>query len=60
VTGKPLGKSPFGRPKRRWEDNIKMDARKVHYGVRRMELVKDFVQLRDLLLEALNLLLLLP
>ena len=23
--GKPEGKRPIGRPKRRWEDNIKMD-----------------------------------
>jgi hypothetical protein len=23
--GKPEGKRPFGRPRRRWEDNIKMD-----------------------------------
>ena len=22
---KPVGKRPFGRPRRRWEDNIKMD-----------------------------------
>ena len=24
VVGKPGGKSPLGRPRRRWEDNIKM------------------------------------
>ena len=24
-TGKPTGKRPLGRPRRRWEDNIKMD-----------------------------------
>ena len=23
--GKPEGKMPLGRPRRRWEDNIKMD-----------------------------------
>jgi hypothetical protein len=23
--GKPVGKTPHGRPKRRWEDNIRMD-----------------------------------
>ena len=27
--GKPEGKRPLGRPRRRWEDNIKMDLRKV-------------------------------
>ena len=26
--GKPEGKRPLGRPRRRWEDNIKMDYRK--------------------------------
>jgi len=26
---KPEGKSPLGRPRRRWEDNIKMDLREV-------------------------------
>jgi hypothetical protein len=30
--GKPEGKRPFGRPKRRWEDNIKMDLQGVGGG----------------------------
>ena len=25
LAGKPEGKRPLGRPRRRWEDNIKMD-----------------------------------
>jgi hypothetical protein len=25
LLGKPEGKRPLGRPRRRWEDNIKMD-----------------------------------
>jgi len=29
LVGKPEGKSPLGRPRRRWEDNIKMDLREV-------------------------------
>ena len=29
---KPDGKSPFGRPRRRWEDNIKMDLQEVECG----------------------------
>jgi hypothetical protein len=28
----PEGKRPLGRPRRRWEDNIKMDLQKVGYG----------------------------
>jgi hypothetical protein len=27
--GKPVGRKPLGRPKCRWEDNIKMDLREV-------------------------------
>ena len=27
--GKPEGKKPLGRPRRRWEDNIKMDLQEV-------------------------------
>ena len=27
--GKPVGKRPLGRPRRRWEDSIKMDLREV-------------------------------
>jgi hypothetical protein len=27
LVGKPAGKRPLGRPRRRWEDNIRMDLR---------------------------------
>jgi hypothetical protein len=27
--GKPEGKTPLGRPRRRWMDNIKMDLREI-------------------------------
>jgi hypothetical protein len=30
--GKPEGRRPLGRPRRRWEDNIKMDLREVGWG----------------------------
>jgi hypothetical protein len=30
--GKPGGKRPLGRPRRRWEDNIKMDLQEVGCG----------------------------
>jgi hypothetical protein len=32
LVGKPEGRRPLGRPKRRWEDNIKMDLREVGWG----------------------------
>ena len=42
LVGKPLGKRPFGRPRRRWEDNIKMDLQKVGYwGMDWIELAQD-------------------
>jgi hypothetical protein len=33
LVGKPEGKRPLGRPRRRWEDNIKMDIPEVGCGV---------------------------
>jgi len=33
LVGKPEGKRPLGRPRRKWEDNIKMDTQKVECGV---------------------------
>jgi hypothetical protein len=32
LVGKPEGKRPLGRPRRRWEDNIKMDLQEVECG----------------------------
>ena len=29
LTGKPTGKRPLGRPRRRWEDNIRMDFEEI-------------------------------
>ena len=29
LTGKPSGKRPLGRPRRRWEDNIRMDLEEI-------------------------------
>jgi len=41
LVGKPEGKRPLGRPRRRWENNIKMDLREVGRGGGRMELAQD-------------------
>ena len=30
--GKPEGKGPLGRPRRRWVDNIRLDLQEVGYG----------------------------
>jgi hypothetical protein len=32
LVGKPEGRRPLARPRRRWEDNIKMDLREVGWG----------------------------
>ena len=32
LVGKPEGKRPLGRPRRRWVDNIRMDLQEVGYG----------------------------
>jgi hypothetical protein len=32
LVGKPDGKRPLGRPRRRWEDNIKIDLQEVGCG----------------------------
>jgi len=32
LVGKPKGKRPLGRPRRRWEDNIKMDLQEFGGG----------------------------
>jgi hypothetical protein len=32
LVGRPEGRRPLGRPKRRWEDNIKMDIREIGFA----------------------------
>jgi hypothetical protein len=32
LVGRPEGRTPLGRPRRRWEDNIKMDLKEVGWG----------------------------
>ena len=44
LVGKPEGKRPLGRSRRRWEDNIKIDIQKVGCGV--MDWI-DLAQDRD-------------
>jgi hypothetical protein len=49
LVGKPEGKRPLGRPKRRWVDNIRMDLRDTGwYGMDWIELVQDMDQWRAL------------
>ena len=34
LTGTPAGKRPLGRPKRRWEDNNRMDLKEISINTR--------------------------
>jgi hypothetical protein len=49
LVGKTVGKSPLGRPRRRWEDNINMDLQEVGGGCGDcMELAQDMERWRAL------------
>ena len=54
LVGKPEGKRPLGRPRRRWEDNIKMYLREVGGGGDWMELAQDMDRWRALVNTAMN------
>ena len=54
--GKPEGKKPLGRPRRRWDDNIKIDLQEVGCGDRNwIELAEDRDRLRALVNAVMNL-----
>jgi len=56
LVGKPEGKRPLGRPRRRWEDNIKMDLQEVGCGgMDWIELAQDRDRWRELLNAVMNL-----
>ena len=55
LVGKPEGKRPLGRPRRRCEDNIKMDLREVGRGCGDwMELARDRDRWRVLVSTVMN------
>jgi hypothetical protein len=53
LVGKPEGKIPLGRPRRRWADNIKMDLREVGWDW--IDLAQDRDQWRALVKTVMNL-----
>jgi len=56
LVGKPEGKRPLGRPRRRWEDNIKMDLQEVGCrGMNWIELAQDRQRWRALVNAVMNL-----
>ena len=55
LVGKPEGKRPLGRPRRRWEDIIKMDLQEVRGGCGDwMELAQDRDSWRTLVSTVMN------
>jgi hypothetical protein len=56
LVGKPEGKRPMGRPRRRWVDNIKMDLGEIGWDGRDwIELAQDRDQWRALVNTVMNL-----
>ena len=56
LVGKPEGKRPLGKPRCRWEDNIKMDLQEVGCGgMDWIELAQDRDSWRALMTEVMNL-----
>jgi len=56
LVGKPEGKRPLGRPRRIWEDNIKMDLEEVGCGdMDWIELAQDRDKWRALVNAVMNL-----
>jgi hypothetical protein len=56
LVGKPDGKEPLGRPKRRWVDDIKMDLREEGLdGMDCIDLAQDRDQWRALVNTVMNL-----
>jgi hypothetical protein len=56
LVGKPEGKRPLGRHRRRWEDNIRMDVKETGWeGVDWIHLAKDRDQWRAVVNTVMNL-----
>jgi hypothetical protein len=56
LVGRLEGKRPLGRPRRRWEDNIKMDLTEIGIdGASRIPLAQDRVQWRACVNTVMNL-----
>jgi hypothetical protein len=56
LVGKPEGKRPLGRPRHRWEDNIRMNHREIGWGgMDWIHLAQDRGQWRPLVNTVMNL-----
>jgi hypothetical protein len=55
LVGRPEGRRPLGRPRHRWENNIKMDLQEVGWGMDWFELAQDRDRCRALVNAVMNL-----
>jgi hypothetical protein len=55
LVGRPEGRRSLGRPRRRWEDNIKMDVQDVGWGMDCVELAQNRDRWRALVNAVMNL-----
>jgi hypothetical protein len=56
LVGRPEGRRPLGRPRRRWKDNIKMDLGEIGFGgVDWIHLAQDRDRWRALVNTVMNL-----
>jgi hypothetical protein len=55
LVGRPQGRRPLWRPRRRWEDNIQMDLQAVGWGMDWFELAQDGDRWRALVNAVMNL-----
>jgi hypothetical protein len=56
LVGRPEGKRPLGRPRRKWEDNIKMDLTEIGFdGANWIQLSQDRVKWRAFVNTVMNL-----
>jgi hypothetical protein len=60
LVGKPEGKRPLGRPRLRWEEEIRMDLRDIGWGVEWILLAQDKDRWRALVNAVMNLRVLAP
>jgi hypothetical protein len=54
LVGRPEGRRPLGRPRRRWEDNIKMDLQKWDGSMDWIELAQDRDRWRPIVNTVMN------
>jgi hypothetical protein len=54
LVGRPEGRRPLGRLRRRWEDHIKMDLQEVGWGMDWIELAQDREQWRVIVNTVMN------